>query len=98
MINDLLAQVHNRTANHAGGLEFAQTALGVIAANGEEAVDEAFIRLAAATSQIGLSDIPSAKEHLAAPDGLAEAWSDESLVTLYQGERRKVANALGEVR
>ncbi|MDE0039530.1 MAG: hypothetical protein OXU77_18530 [Gammaproteobacteria bacterium] len=94
----LLALVHNRTANQAGGLEYAQTALGVIAANGEEAVDEAFIRLAAATSQIGLSDVASAKEHLATADGLAEAWSDESLVTWYRGERRKVAAALGEVR
>ena len=90
----LLALVNNRVANHADGLEFAQTALGVIAANGEEPVDEAFIHLAAATSQVGLSDIASAKEHLATADGLAEAWSDESLATWYQGERRKVATAL----
>lgn len=90
----LLALVHNRRANHARGLEFAQNALGVIAANGEEAVDEAFIRLAAATAEIGLSGIASAKEHIATADGLAKAWSDESLVAWYQGERRKVATAL----
>ncbi|MDE0190932.1 MAG: hypothetical protein OXQ90_06215 [Gammaproteobacteria bacterium] len=92
----LLALVHNRTANHARGLEFAQTALGIIAANGEDAVDEAFIRLAAATSEIGLSDIASAEQHLATADGLAKAWSDESLVTWYQGERRRVATALAD--
>ena len=92
----LLALVHNRTANHARGLEFAQTALGIIAANGEDAVDEAFIRLAAATSEIGLSDIGSAEQHLATADGLAKAWSDESLVTWYQGERRRVATALAD--
>ena len=64
--------------------------------------DEAFVRLAAATSQIGLSDIASAEEHLATADGLAKAWSDDSLVTWYQDERRKVgtalADSLGEVR
>ncbi|MCY3841581.1 MAG: hypothetical protein OXH09_23550 [Gammaproteobacteria bacterium] len=90
----LLALVHNRTGNHAAGLEYAQTALGVIAANGEEPVDEAFIRLAAAASRIGLSDIASAREQLAAADELAKEWSDESLATWFQGERRKVTTAL----
>ena len=90
----LLALVNNRVANYAGGLEYAQAALGVIANNGEEGVDEAFIRLAAATSKIGLSDVASAREQLAAADRLAKAWSDESLVTWYQGERRKAATAL----
>ena len=90
----LLALVNNRVANFAAGLQFAQTALGVIAANGEEPVDEAFVRLAAATSRIGLVDVASANEHLAAADSLAKEWSDESLVTWYQGERLKVTNAL----
>lgn len=90
----LLALVNNRVANHAGGLEYAQAALGVIAANGEKPVDEAFIRLAAATSRIGLSDIASAREQLATADELAKEWSDESLVTWFQGERRKVTTAL----
>jgi len=29
-------------------------------------------------------------------DELAKAWSDESLVTWYQGERRKVTTALAD--
>ena len=94
----LLALVNNRVANHAAGLEFAQAALGVIAANGEEPVDEAFVRLAAATSKIGLVDVASAKEHLATADGLAKEWSDESLVAWFKGERRKVATALANTQ
>lgn len=94
----LLALVNNRVANHASGLELAQKALGVIVANGEEPVDEAFIRLAAATSQIGLADVASAREQLATADQLAKEWSNESLVTWFKGERRKVATALANTQ
>lgn len=92
----LLALVNNRVEAFRAGLQHAHAALDVIAANGEEPVDEAFIRLAAARSHIGLSDTASAKEHLATADELAEAWAEESLTTWYQGERRKVDSALGE--
>ena len=63
---------------------------------GEEPVDEAFIRLAAARSHIGLSDMKSAEQPLATADALAGAWSEKSLTTWYQGERRKVDSAMGD--
>ena len=92
----LLALVNNRVEGYRAGLEHAQAALDVIAANGEDPVDEAFIQLAAARSHIGLSDTASAKEHLATADELAEAWTEPSLTTWYEGERRKVDAALGD--
>ena len=90
----LLALVHNRAGDHRAGLRHAQTALDVIAANGEEPVDEAFIRLAVANAHIGLSDAESAAEHLARADELVSAWSDESLVAWYQRDRAQVSSAL----
>ncbi|MDE0420260.1 MAG: hypothetical protein OXK76_05130 [Gammaproteobacteria bacterium] len=92
----LLALVNNRVEAYRSGLENARAALDVIAANGEEPVDEAFIRLAAARSYIGLAETASAEEELATADELAEAWSEASLTTWYQGERRKVDAALGD--
>lgn len=92
----LLALVNNRVEGYRAGLEHAQAALDVIAANGEEPVDEAFIRLAAARSHLGLSDTPSAEEHLATADELTKAWTEPSLTTWYEGERRKVDAALGD--
>lgn len=92
----LLALVNNRIEAYRAGLQHAQAALDLIAANGEEPVDEAFIRLAAARSHIGLSDMKSAEQHLATADELAGTWSEESLTTWYQGERRKVDSAMGD--
>ena len=86
----LLALVQNRQGSHQAGLQAAQSALRVIKKNGEEPVDEAFIRLAASVAFIGVSDIESAREQLAHADALVESWSDESLVSWYQNERAKV--------
>ena len=90
----LLALVHNRAGDHRTGLEHAEAALEVIAANGEEPVDEAFIRLAAAEAHIGLPDGHSAGDYLATADELVKAWSDESLVASYQRDRKRVASAM----
>lgn len=90
----LLALVNNRAGDHRAGLEHAQAALEVIAANGEEPVDQAFIGLAAAAAHIGLSDAESAVEHLARSDELVEAWTDGSLVAWYKRDRERVAVAL----
>ena len=87
----LLALVHNRLGNHQAGLQAAQSALDVIMKNGEEPVDEAFIRMAAGVAFIGLSDVESARVQLATADALVESWPDESLVSWYQSERAKVS-------
>lgn len=90
----LLVLVNNRVGNHLAGCEFAKTALAVIAENGEEAVDEAFIRLALGSAYSGLGDIASARTQLARADALVKLWSDESLVSWYQSERAKLSAAI----
>lgn len=85
----LLALVNNRVGEHTRALEFATAALEVIARNGEEAVDEAFIRLSAATAHTGLSETDSAADHLAKADELAASWTDKSRLDWYRGERAK---------
>ena len=85
----LLALVSNRVGEHARALEHATAALEVIATNGEEAVDEAFIRLAAATAHRGLSEAVRAADHLAKANELAASWTDQSLIDWYRSERSK---------
>lgn len=92
----LLALVHNRSGDHRLGLEHALAALDVIAENGEEPVDEAFIHLAASVAYSGLDELTSATEQLAKADALVESWSDESLVSWYQDERAKVTAEMRE--
>ncbi len=86
----LLALVNNRVGEHPSALDCATAALRTIAANGEEPVDEAFIRLAAAKAHIGLAETKSAAEHLAKADALAASWTEDSLRDWYRGERDKV--------
>ena len=86
----LLALVNNRAGDHARAIGFAEAALDIIAANGEEPVDEAFIRLAAATAHAALSETASAAQCLAEADDLAASWTDPSHVDWYRSERAKV--------
>lgn len=86
----LLALANNRVGNHARAIGFVNAALDVIAGNGEEPVDEAFIRLAAATAHVGLSETASAAECLAKADQLSATWTDQSLVDWFRSERGKV--------
>ena len=86
----LLTLVSNRRKKFQEGLEFAMSALEVIRENGEEEVDECFVRLAAATACAGLSKPDQRDEQLACADLLASKWSDESLITEYKRERAKV--------
>ena len=69
---------------------------GALAGSGR--FSDAGVVIAAASSQIGLADVASAKEQLATADQLAGEWSDESLMTWFKGERRKVATALANTR
>ena len=86
----LLALVNNRVGDHLTGLEHARVALSLIAENGEEPVDEAFVHLAASAAYGGLGNVDAASEQLTQADALVESWSDESLVSWYQDERAKV--------
>lgn len=87
----LLALVNNRVGDHARAIGFATAALDIIGANGDEPVDEAFIRLAAATAHAGLSDKESAAACLAQADEMSAIWTDPSLRDWYRSERNKVS-------
>ncbi len=86
----LLSLVNNRLQDYCRGLEYAVSALGVINANGEEPVDEAFIRLAVARAHAGLSNRDRCSKELIKADALAAEWSDKSLTAEYQRERMKI--------
>ncbi|MDE0660952.1 MAG: hypothetical protein OXI79_15035 [Gammaproteobacteria bacterium] len=87
----LLALVHNRAGDHGRAIGFANAALDLIAANGEQPVDEAFIRLAAATAHTVRAEEASAARCLAEADELAGSWTDQSHIDWYRSERAKVS-------
>lgn len=86
----MLALVHSAAGRHGEALTFATRALATIAANGEEKVDEAFIRLAAAAAHRGLGDRESHSRELAAAEALAADFGDAGLVSWFEGEAAKV--------
>lgn len=87
----LLSLAHANTGDLNQSLDHAQAALRVIQSNGEEPVDEAFIRLAAAKAYLGMDDLENARNELEHSDKIAEAWSDEAIKEEYQSLRSKLA-------
>ena len=86
----LLVQVHNALKQPEQALLHAARGLEVIAANGEEVVDEAFIHLAMANA-FKLQDRRDLYDTaLARANELAEDFKDESLTAWFKEERGKV--------
>ena len=88
----LLSLVSNRLSEYQSGLNYAQSALEVIAANGEDKVDECFIRLAAARAYKKLGSDELYADELAQADAIAKEWSDELLVKEYRDTRLKLVS------
>lgn len=87
----LLALIHNDLKQPDKALQHARHGLEVIAAGGDEKVDEAFLNLAAAHAhKLGRDETGYAKS-LARADELAAAFDDAGLKEWYAGERTKVA-------
>ncbi|MCY3883417.1 MAG: hypothetical protein OXG24_00725 [Gammaproteobacteria bacterium] len=86
----LLSLAYACTGDLDRSLAHAKAALRVIQSNGEELVDEAFIRLAAAKAYHGLADLESAYRELEQSDKIAEDWSDDALTEEYQSVRSKL--------
>lgn len=86
----LLSLVSNRLGEYENGLNYARSALEVIEANGEDKIDECFIRLAAACAYKGLGNDELCAGELTQADSIAKNWSDESLVKEYQDTRLKL--------
>lgn len=87
----LLSLVFASTDAMDQSLTHAKAALRVIQSNGDQPVDEAFIRLAAAKAYHGLADPESAFSELEQSDKIAEGWCDDALTEEYQSLRSKLA-------
>lgn len=86
----LLALVNNKLGRPEQALEHAAKALEVIAKNGEEVVDEAFINLAMADAFRLLSDRGHYDKSMARAEELAADFNDDGLQSWFKEERAKV--------
>ncbi len=87
----LLALVHVRTENFEGAKNHSLAALKVIRSNGEELIDEAFIRLTAAEAYCGLGEFESARNHIEKANSIAEQWSDDALKAEFENTRSNIS-------
>lgn len=85
----LKALVANALGRPAEALANTDAALALINANGEEPVDQAFLRLARSRAHRARGDGDAAKADLAAADAAAARWDDDGLKAWYAEERAK---------
>jgi tetratricopeptide (TPR) repeat protein len=86
----LKALVANALGQPDEALGHVETALAVIAANGEAPIDETFLRLAAAHAHKLRGDAAAEAQTLAISDAAAGAWDDDGLKTWYADERARM--------
>jgi hypothetical protein len=86
----LKALVANALGEPTEALQHADAALALIAANGEQPVDAAFLTLARARAHHLAGDPTAAAEDLARADAAAADWGDEELREWFATERAKV--------
>jgi hypothetical protein len=89
----LKALAANATGNPAMGLTHADTALGVIKANGERPLDAALLQLARAASLARLGDATGRARAMEDADAAAAALTSESLKEQFAVERARTAAA-----
>ncbi|WP_062271005.1 hypothetical protein [Endozoicomonas arenosclerae] len=85
-----LSLVHLELGEAGQAVEFAQEGIHVIEANGNEPVDEAFLRLVLARAFLKSGRSGEAEQALSQADQLASQWQDDSLTDWYQEERTKL--------
>jgi hypothetical protein len=85
----LLALVNNATGDAEQALDHATRGLKLIADNGEEMVDEAFLNLALAHACKLMGNQQGYEGALLRADELAAEWHDEGLKAWYAGERAR---------
>jgi len=86
----LLALVHNAIGYAEKALDHATRGLALIADNGEEVVDEAFLNLALAHACKLMGNDAGYSAALARADELAGEWSDEGLKSWFASKRAQV--------
>ncbi len=89
----LEALVANALGHPQEALAHADQALAIIAANGEEPVDAAFLGLARARALGLLGDPTGRTRELALADAVAQGWDDPGLKSWFADERAKAAAA-----
>ena len=87
----LKALVANALGEPAEALAHADAALAVIAANGEQPVDAAFLHLARSRALGALGDAEAGARDLALADEMASGWDDDGLKAWFADERAKAA-------
>lgn len=85
----LLALVLNRCGDPTGALEAAQNGLRLIAANGEEEVDRAFLLLQSASAHAQCEARAEALAALSSAQAIVRSWSDEGLRAWFADELGK---------
>jgi len=88
----LKALVANALSEPGEALGHADAALAIIAANGEQPVDEAFLRLARSRALAALGEAEAGRRDLAAADAAAADWDDPGLKSWFADERAKAAS------
>jgi len=86
----LLVLINNKLENYSKAVEFGESALDVILKNGDEPVDEAFIKLAMANSYKLMSNHGAFQKYIEMADEMSSVWVDDSLKGWYEVERQKV--------
>lgn len=90
----LKALVHNRIGEPGAARDACTQALSLIAANGTEEVDRAFLQLQLAYALLRLGDAAAGKQ-LAQARAAAAAWDDEGLKTWFDAEFGRLFAAAG---
>jgi hypothetical protein len=90
----LKALVHNRIGEPGAARDACTQALSLIAANGTEEVDRAFLQLQLAYALLRLGDAKAGKQ-LAEARAAAAAWDDEGLKTWFDAEFGRLFAAAG---
>jgi hypothetical protein len=93
----LRALVANRVGDPAAARADAGEALQIIAANGVEEVDRAFLQLQLGSALLRLGETAAGQAVLAEARGAAAAWDDAGLKSWFQQEQER-ALAIGEPR
>ena len=86
----LRALVHNRVGNAAAARDACRQALDVILANGEEPIDQTFLRLQLAGALMTLGELTEGQQQLAEARSAAAQWDDAGLKAWFEGEYRRL--------
>ena len=86
----LRALVHNRIDEPAAARADCVRALEVIAANGSEEIDQAFLQLQLAGALLRLGETIEGQRHLAEARAAADRWDDAGLRSWFAGEHDRL--------